>query len=105
MLRPRPPSPADLKKEATARKDLRDTLRTLKKGQRVGHAQRGVCQRSCLSWRWIHCTLQFRDSVPHGLGFDKRECAKLTAAKDTMFKGVRTEEMEPRHIWHICLEE
>ena len=26
------------------------------------------------------------DSVPHGLGFDKGECAKLTAAKDTMLK-------------------
>ena len=24
------------------------------------------------------------DSVPHGLGFDKGECAELTAAKDTM---------------------
>ena len=30
--------------------------------------------------------LAVEDSVPHGFGFDKGECAKLTAAKDTMFK-------------------
>ena len=51
--------------------------------------------------------LAVEDSVPHGFGFDKGECAKLTAAKDTMFKkiGAGTEEMEPRHIWHTCPEE
>ena len=27
-----------------------------------------------------------RDSIPHGLGFDKGECAKLTQAKDTLLK-------------------
>ena len=26
------------------------------------------------------------DSIPHGLGFGKGECAELTAAKDTMFQ-------------------
>ena len=80
----RSPSPADL--EATARKDLRGTLRTLKKGQK---------RKSCPEWS-VPAELFFmaldplylavEDSVPHGLGFDKGECAKLTAAKDTMFK-------------------
>ena len=30
--------------------------------------------------------LAVRDSIPHGLGFDKGECAKLTEAKDTLLK-------------------
>ena len=27
------------------------------------------------------------DSTPHGLGFDKAGCTKLTRAKDTLLKG------------------
>ena len=45
------PSLADLNKEATAPKDLRDTSRTVKKDQKESRAER-----SCSSWLWIHCT-------------------------------------------------
>ena len=81
------PSLADLNKEATARKDLQDTSRLSKKS-----AQK---ERSCPGWSapselFIMALdpLYFavRDSTPHGLGFDKAECTKLTQAKDVQLK-------------------
>ena len=51
------PSPADLNKEATARKDLRDTLRILKPGKKGNRAQVGVHHRSFSLWLWIHCIM------------------------------------------------
>ena len=49
------PSPADLNKEATSRKDLRNTLRILKHGKKGNRAQVGVHHRSFSLWLWIHC--------------------------------------------------
>ena len=52
-----PPAPADLNKEAAARKGLRDTLRTLNKGQQrksCPERANGVVHHE----RWTHCTLQ-----------------------------------------------
>ena len=75
------PSHADLNKEATARKDLRDTLRTLKK---ESHAQSVPAELFIMALDPLYFAVV--DSIPHGLGFEKGECAELTAAKDTMFK-------------------
>ena len=51
------PSPADLNKEATARKDLRDTLHIFIRGQKGTRAQVGVHHRSFSIWLWIHCIM------------------------------------------------
>ena len=40
--------------------------------------------RSCSLWLWIRCTLLC--GTPHGLGFDRAKCSKLTRAKDTLLK-------------------
>ena len=50
-------SPADLNKEAIARKDLRDTLCILKPGKKGNRAQVGVHHRSFSLWLWIHCIM------------------------------------------------
>ena len=83
----RGPSPADLKKEATVRTDLWDTLRMFFK--------KGPKRKSCSGWgapseSFIMALdplyYAVRDSTPQGLGFDKAECMKLTQAKDVLLK-------------------
>ena len=37
-----------------------------------------------------------RDLIPHGLGFDVNECAKLTQARNTLLKGSGTGEVRRR---------
>ena len=81
-----PSAPVDLNRETAARNDLRDTLRILKRGPK---------RKSCPEWsapaELLIMALDpryyaVRDLIPHGLGYDVNECAKLTQARNTLLK-------------------
>ena len=93
------PSPADLNKEATARKDLRDTLHIFIRGQKRNSCPGWSAPSELLNMALDPLYFAVRDSTPHGLGFDNTDSGKLTRVERHVVEDSGAGEVCRRRQW------